>query len=199
MKMNKKVIICVAIAICTVSFVGFKATINNNAATLNDKAENMQYLEKNKENSKKLAEVNGEYIYENDLKQAKLSRDDNLGDAELLDILISDKVILKKAEEKSLEASDEEVKQSIKHSRETISTLSSDEKNQVDELIKNSGLSEEEYWNTVAYKVYKDMISINKVVSYYEKDSDVSKAKDSKEKYKIVSNKLKQKSNIKKL
>lgn len=109
-----------------------------------------------------LARINDSEITVNDLEQAKIFRQDNISDIELLDILIDEEILEYEAQKRSIEVSDQEVKELVEYTRSFIESDKS-EKEKIELVCEKLELTEDEYWNEYVTNEYKNMLRVNKV------------------------------------
>ena len=161
-KMNRILVAATLCVMTVVISVGFKQAYFPNPKDAGEKQSNAAYLNKSRDKSKVLAKVGEETIYENDLKQARIGREDNdiVSDSKLLDILIESKLLLTEGKKQNLVPSDSEIKTGIEATKTAIENDEDARKN-VDSIIQALGVSEDEYWNNYVYNTYKDMMTIN--------------------------------------
>ncbi|MGL4450008.1 MAG: hypothetical protein ACRCTZ_02310 [Sarcina sp.] len=150
---SKKVTLIIGSLVIIGGLVIGISTVQNSETNNNFESKVQQHIDLEKTEGNVVARVNDLEITNNKLKQARLFRDDNISDSELLDILISDAILLNEAKKRNLEVDKNEVKAYMNENRKLISEDPIGQKN-IETICENLNISEDEYWDTIVFEDY---------------------------------------------
>lgn len=105
----------------------------------------------------------------------------SLKDNDLLEELITEKLLLQKAKEEKVEASLEDGKKEAARLRELLAKQPQEARDMQARVIESTGLSEEAYWNEYAPKQYQDQLTVTNLVNKLIRDGVLTVTKDPNE------------------
>lgn len=116
-----------------------------------------------KDNSKVLATVNGKSITQLNVDIAR--KTSTFSEKEMIEKIIDDELLLTMADKLKVNASDDEAESEMKKQRSLIEKADnkSEIKETINDIIKQLGITEEEYWNSYVIGGYKRALIIGKV------------------------------------
>lgn len=166
--------------VLTLMFVLIASLAVSAAANEFNPFEKAKQLQSSRNTSKVLLQTKDFEITQNDLDTAKLFRNDNLSDDQLLKVLTNNKLMLLEAKRLGLQATVQEAKDFAQKNRDEIQNLNNPTYNQeIADLCKSLGVSEDEYWNNEAIKAYTDLLTVGKLKAqiYNESTQNVEDSK----------------------
>jgi hypothetical protein len=119
-----------------------------------------------KDTSKVLASVDGKNITQQQINMARIGS--TFSEKEMLEKVINDELLLKKAKDLNISVSDEDAKAEAKKQRDMFEEALNKADNKdlakvtIDDFIKKLGITEEEYWNSYVIQGYKSALTIGK-------------------------------------
>lgn len=119
-----------------------------------------------KDTSKVLVTVNGVNITQEQIDMTRVNS--IFSEKEAIEKAIDNELLFEKAKDLKISVSDKEAKAEAKKQRNLYEDMlkTADNKNEIrtamDNIIKKSGLTEDEYWNTYAVQGYKNALIIGK-------------------------------------
>lgn len=169
--MNKKRIFYLSIAIVALGVLIFSSIAAIGGSVWSELGNNAKEIYK--ENGTTIATVNGEAVTEQELKTAKAftqAQGKSLGNQELFDKVIDDKLLISEAKKRGLYPDDKETQEYITDIRSTIDDarskglLDKESEEQHKSFLSGLGMTEEEYWNNeTTIKGYQYSLAIAKL------------------------------------
>lgn len=162
-KKSKRIIIGITLVFSSIVFI---AASNNYTKPKNmkEKAQYSTFLKSTNDASKVVATVDGNPITKNDVDNAKLFRQDNLSDKEMIDRLIKNKLLKEEAPKLGVHVTLEEAKEEALRQKNIIESNSSEEdKQKISDIIAGLGITPKQYWNEYVPMEYQKIMTIEKV------------------------------------
>lgn len=131
---------------------------------MKEKAQYSTFLKSTNDASTVVATVDGNPITKNDVDNAKLFRQDNLSDKEMIDRLIKNKLLKEEAPKLGVNVTLEEAKEEALRQKNIIESNSSEEdKQKISDIIAGLGITPEQYWNEYVPMEYQKIMTIGNV------------------------------------
>lgn len=139
---------------------------------MSQKANLFNNLVSSRDSSKVLVKINNTTITENSLKEMRIFRQDDLSDSQLQEIAIQNELFYQKGIKDGLVVSNGEIKDFAVQIRKAIETQESEkQKNDIEEMIKSLGLTDDQFWSSYVLTPYKRMLTIGKVKQHIKDTS----------------------------
>lgn len=169
---NALYIVPLFIALVFIPLFLFKADASTEPSTMSQKSNLFNNLVSSRDSSKVLVKINNTTITENSLKEMRIFRQDDLSDSQLLEIAIQNELFYQKGIKDGLVVSNGDIKDFAVQTRKTIETQGAEkQKNDIEEMIKSLGLTDDQFWSSYVLTPYKRMLTIGKVKQHIKDTS----------------------------